>query len=202
MTYRIYRPYFTLLIVLFAAMSNTIIHAQPTSNAPSPPGSIQFMGETFSLRWESHPTPDHHLYEYFPPNQNRPRYHTMLLLDKVTNGLTPSEAVNQKMEFLKQRKGTDPVVTFDFFKHEASGEFILDFLVSENINGIGDVLEWDVYRYIPIPEGGILIGHSARAYNEEDGTDLLTTRTEFRQQIINALASLSVPQFSHHASKH
>jgi len=194
------RPYFSLLTILFAAMLKMTAHAQPASNIPSPPGTIQFMGETFRLGWESHPTPDHHLYEYFPPNQNRPRYHTMLLLDRITNGLTPSEAVNQKMEFLKQRKGTDPVVTFDFFKSEGRGEFLLDFVVSENINGIGEVLEWDIYRYIPIPGGGILIGHSARAYNEEDRINLLTTRTQIRQQIHSALASLPVPQFTHDPS--
>jgi len=200
---RTYRPYFILLTTLFAAILSVAAHAQSIPNAPTPtpPSSIQFMGETFSLGWESHPTPKHQLYEYFPPNQKRPRYHTMLLLDRVTNGLMVPEAVQQKMEFLKQRAGKDPVVNFDLFKQKGNGEFILNFLVSDDIEGVGYFIEWGAYRYIPIPEGGILIGYSTRAYNVEESREFSTRLIETKQQINEALASLPVPQFSYHASK-
>ncbi len=50
--------------------------------------------------------------------------------------------VTKKNKEIEVRKSLDPVANYQVFENELTGEFILDFLLSE-----GDLFEWNVYRF-------------------------------------------------------
>ena len=71
-----------------------------------------------------------------------------------------------------------------------------DFLISGAAND-KVVVEWDVYRYVPIKgekPGVVLYGISRRAYGETDGRAFLTGLKDQRPNTIKTLARFDVPE--------
>jgi hypothetical protein len=93
---------------------------------------------------------------------------------------------------LKQRQANDPVVNFAMIENEATGEVILDFLLSDSSSGTV-IVEWNAYRYVPIKDGVAMFGISRRGY-DDGASDLLKGLKSWRMGTIQALAELELPK--------
>ena len=155
------------------------------------PGPIQFEGVDFDLVWTSHPTDVYYKQEYVPSGQDVEAYGQMFMLDVLLDGTTPLEAAGGMIHGLDQRRATDPMVNFDVIQNDATGEIILDFLLSDDTSGTL-IVEWNAYRYVPLEDGIAMFGISRRGYDtavEQFLTDLAAWRTE----AIDSLANLDLP---------
>lgn len=54
----------------------------------------------------------------------------MFIVEAVTSGIGPKDAAGAQVASLNQRKATDPLVFYDAIVNEATGDVILDFLIS------------------------------------------------------------------------
>jgi hypothetical protein len=87
------------------------------------------------------------------------------------------------------------VVNYDVVRNDATGEIILDFLMSDT--GTGEVIvEWNAYRYAPLgEEGGVaLYAISRRAYGEDGARAFLKALKQDRPPAIDALAAFDAPK--------
>jgi hypothetical protein len=190
-------------IRLVAAITMSVLcawalaHAQePASDRLSIPGPISFGADTYLLSGSSHPSPSDYKQEYLPAGQTSPHFRQMVLIE-ATLPADVEHAVTDKVEWLEKRKATDPVANFAVLKNPKSGEVILDFLFSSDEPNGDYVVEWDAYRYAPLPRNGgkpgvLLFGISRRAYGD-DTTDFLRALKATRPQEIDALAKDKLP---------
>ena len=110
------------------------------------------------------------------------------MIDLLTEGATPQSAAADMVAGLEQRKGSDPVVNFELLSNEATGEIILDFLLSDSSS-----VEWNAYRYVPHGEGLALFAISRRGYGD-GATEFIRGLGEWRRASIEALAMMELPQ--------
>lgn len=158
------------------------------------PGPISFEGKTFDLTWSSHPSPTYYKQEYVPAGQTVESYVEMFMIDVLTTGETPETASAAMIAGLDQRKtGGDPVVNYAIIENTATGELVLDFLVSDTSSG-EIIVEWNAYRYSPTADGGLtLFAISRRGYGDDGAKQFLSTLTSWRQASIQALATMDLP---------
>ena len=158
------------------------------------PGPISFEGKTFDLTWSSHPSPTYYKQEYVPDGQAVESYVEMFMIDVLTTGETPESASAAMIAGLDQRKtGGDPVVNYAIIENTATGELVLDFLVSDTSSG-EIIVEWNAYRYSPTADGGLtLFAISRRGYGDDGAKQFLSTLTNWRQASIQALATMDLP---------
>jgi hypothetical protein len=160
------------------------------------PGPITFEGQDFELAWTSHPAPAYYKQEYVPAGQVVEAYVEMFMVDVLTEGQDPESAAATMIAGLEERKANgDPVVNYDMIANEATGELILDFLISDTSSG-EIIVEWNAYRYSPTADGSgglTLFAISRRAYGEEGATEFLTGLTSWRQTSIQELAVMDMP---------
>lgn len=134
------------------------------------PGPITLDSKTYQLAWSSHPNENYFKQEYLSSNENLQKYNTMILIDFVKGNFEIKDAINQKVTELEEIKKTNPVVNYQVF--ENNGEYILDFLITENSKDGKEILiaERNVYRYKLINEnnnkGVMLFAVSERGYKE------------------------------------
>lgn len=120
----------------------------------------------------------------------------MVLVEAVA-GVSVPDAARAQIDLLNRRKATDPMVNMDLRTDPSTGEAVLDFTLGGTSADGRSIVEWNVYRYLPINQGGVrgvqLVGLSLRAY----GTDRLgfaRTLRETRQQEIASVSSARVPR--------
>jgi len=189
----------TLAVLAFTLLGTLASCGQARSAETAPAASLTFADVTYHLAWRSEPSPDYVKYEYLPQDEELPFYHNMLLLERLTNGMGVADVVRSQVEFLNQRKESDPLVNHRMINNESSGEYLLDFVLSGETEDGEIIVEWNAYRYSPwrsadgAQHGVLLYGYSARAYGDDDGREFLTDLRETRAQIIRALVSTSVP---------
>jgi len=187
-----------LAALAFTLLATLASFGQARSAETAPAASLVFADVTYHLAWHSGPAPDYAKYEYLPQDQKLPHYQNMLLLERLTNGMGVADAVRSQVEFLNQRKESDPVANHRLINNESSGEYLLDFVLSGETEDGETIIEWNAYRYSPWRsadgvQGVQLYGYSARAYGDDDGRDFLINLRETRAQVIQALVSASVP---------
>jgi len=195
------------LILALLLNVTSVVYAQ------HPPKHISFSGVTYSMVWQSHPSPNYSKYQYLPQGQKLPYYQTMLIVERLTGpmatiddrqcppatageNITVDRAACAQIQFLKQRKQMDPITNYEAIKNERLGEVLLDFIASADDSAKGTIIEWNGYRYIPIENGVMLYAQSIRAYGNEDGLSFLQALGEQRGQWIQALISARVPPFT------
>ena len=176
--------------VALVCLSGSIVVAQ--EDAVGAPGPFVLEGESFELVWTSHPTDTFYKQEYVPEGQSVEAYEQMFMVDVLTNGISVGEAAGTVIDGLKQRQANDPVVNFAMIENEATGEIILDFLLSDDSSGTV-IVEWNAYRYVPLEDGVAMFGISRRGY-DEGATELLQGLKDWRMGTIEALAVLELPE--------
>jgi hypothetical protein len=163
------------------------------------PGPITFEGTEFALAWTSHPAPAYYKQEYVPAGEVVESYVQMFMVDVLVEGQTPESAAATMIAGLDERKASgDPVVNYDMISNEATGELILDFLISDTSSG-EIIVEWNAYRYSPTADGSgglTLFAISRRGYGEEGATQFLEGLTSWRETSIQELAVMDLPPIS------
>jgi len=161
------------------------------------PGPIAFDGQSYDLAWSSRPSANYIKHEYVPKGQVVTHFHDMLLVEFLQGDLTVADVVRTQMQKLNARKGRDPLVRMAVIKNAATGEMLLDFLISDNTNG-ELIVEWNAYRYARMTtvsgETGIgLFGVSRRAYGDDSAKAFLGALKARRPAQIDRLAKAPLP---------
>lgn len=169
-----------------------IVPALAQEDAIGVPGPIVFEQTTFALAWTSHPAEAYYKQEYLPEGQVPESYVEMFMIDVLTEGATPESAAAEMIAGLEQRKAGDPVVNFDMIANDATGELILDFLLSDTSTGTV-IIEWNAYRYVPYGDGLALFAISRRGYDDA-AEDFIKSLAEWRTSSIEALAQMDLPE--------
>lgn len=160
------------------------------------PGPITVGDTSYALAWSAQPQPHYTKQEYLPAGQTLPMYQQMLLVERV-DGVAVMDAVKAQVEMLNKRKGSDPLVNMDVIENKASGEALLDFIVSSKDTNGEFIVEWNAYRYAPFKgnsNGVLLFGVSHRAYGNDNAKAFLTNLKALRGTTIQALTQASVPE--------
>ena len=155
------------------------------------PGPITFEDTAFALAWTSQPTEAYYKQEYLPEGQAAESYAEMFMIDLLTEGATPESAAADMIAGLEQRKAGDPVVNYAMVANDATGELILDFLLSDTSTGT-IIVEWNAYRYVPYGEGLVLYAISRRGYDDA-ASGFIGGLAEWRSGSIEALATMELP---------
>lgn len=163
-------------------------------NIPDP---IAFDGQSYDLAWSSRPSASYIKHEYVPQGQTVTHFHEMLLVEFLQGDRTVADVVQTQMQKLNARKDRDPLVRMAVIRNDATGEMLLDFLMSDNTNG-ELIVEWNAYRYARITnangETGIgLFGISRRAYGNDNAKAFLAMLKTRRPAQIDQLAKAPLP---------
>jgi hypothetical protein len=178
-----------------AAVAVSLILALPVTaqeEALGIPGPIVFEDTSFDLVWTSHPSDTYYKQEYLPAGEALESYSQMFMVDVLVEGATPESAAADMIAGLKERQASDPVVNFDMIGNEATGELILDFLLSDSSSGTV-IVEWNAYRYVPYGDGLALFAISRRGY-DDDASAFIGRLAEWRTGSIEALAAMELPE--------
>lgn len=175
--------------VALVCMSGSVALAQ--EDAVGAPGPFVLEGESFELAWTSHPTDTFYKQEYLPEGQSVEAYEQMFMVDVLTNGISVQDAAGTMVDGLKERQANDPVVNLALIENEATGEIILDFVLSDSSSG-KVIVEWNAYRYVPLEDGVAMFGISRRGY-DDGASELLKGMKGWRMGTIEALAGLELP---------
>lgn len=187
---------------LVAAIFAMIITAAPAfaevTDFLGVPGPIEFAGKSFELAWTARPSENYVKQEYVPPGQEVETYDRMLLVELVTGTVKVNDAVLAQIDMLKKRKATDPLVNMEVMQHDATGEVLLDFIVSSKDAKGEYTVEWNAYRYTPYADGSgktgvLLFAVSRRAYGNQNAKAFLGALKQFRFEQIGALMKAALP---------
>lgn len=158
---------FLLAPVFFLQAQNKAEKANDYLNIPGP---IHLGQKVYNLVWSSHPNENYFKQEYVSSDENVNRYNSMILIDFIKGDFSITDVIDQKVSELEKMKKVNPVVNYKVF--EKDGEYILDFLISENSKDGKEILiaERNVYRYKLITQnnnrGVLLFAVSERGYDE------------------------------------
>lgn len=191
----IIRPLLRALAVLVLCAAPVFAQGDDKTERLGVPGPISFEGLDYALAWTSRPSADYFKQEYLPAGQSTGRYTHMFILEALTSGITPKDAAGAQIATLEKRKASDPLVFYDAIVNEASGDVILDFLISAAGQDGKMIIEWNAYRYAPHKgekPGIVLYAISRRAYGD-DATAFITALKDWRTKTINELANFQAP---------
>lgn len=134
------------------------------------PGPIIIGQKVYNLVWSSHPNDVYFKQEYIEPKDNINRFNSMVLIDFIKGDFNLKDVIDHKVAELDGMKKINPIVNYQVL--ENNGEYILDFLISENSKDGKEVLivERNIYRYKLITNGKnnglLLFAMSQRGYKE------------------------------------
>lgn len=147
------------------------------------PGPILFERTAYQLAWTSHPTPAFYKQEYLAAGTAPSRFTSMIFFDLLKGNLTVKEAAGAKMAELKILKETNPLVSYQLIELPKTGEFLLDFLLSQATpdGKSQSIVERNVYRYKQLTDpsgkkGILLFGVSQRSYGADTETFLASLK--------------------------
>lgn len=187
-----------LAAVLAATLWLAPVQAQTTDHLGLP-GPITLAGDSFALAWSSRAADNYIKQEYLPAGETPDNYSRMVSVETVTGGVGVMDAVRAQTETLTRRKATDPLVNMEVIQNEATGEALLDFIVSSRDEAGEYVVEWNVYRYAPLAAGErgagvMLFGISHRASGNDAAKTFLQELPVLRPTRIEALAAAPLPE--------
>lgn len=186
------------LAAILAVLVAGTAAAQDDTDRLGVPGPIAFDGVDYALAWSAAPSPTYVKQEYLPAGQSPERFDSMVLLEVVEGDLDVAGAAGAQVAMLNERKASDPLVNMDLIRNDATGEIILDFILSAR-DGEGEIIaEWNAYRYASLAENGggngvMLMAISRRAYGDEAVRTFLGELRTVRPDQINKLATASLP---------
>ena len=159
--------------------------------------TIKFNKENYTLGWSSHPNDSYYIQEYFPKGEKPETFKKMFTINVlVAEGITPQLAAQAKCTELDNRKKTDNCCHYKKYENKKSGEYMIDFLVSNGEKGKEPtVVEFNLYRYKAIKVNGKnaiqLSFYSQRAYNAEV-YNLLSKLVDIRPDVLSQMLDTDV----------
>jgi len=184
------------LLFVLAAISPAL--AQPVTDYLKVPGPIALGDTSYELAWSAQPAPDYTKQEYVPAGQSVDNFESMVIVEFLVGDATPASIAQSQIAMLEERKASDPLVNMDLLVNDASGEIILDFVVSA-ADANGDIIvEWNAYRYASATtsdgqSGGLLFAVSHRAYGDADAKTFLAGLATLRSEQIDRIAAAPLP---------
>ncbi len=184
------------IISLVLAMCSLTCMAQVTDYLKIG-NTIKFNKENYTLGWSSHPNDGYYIQEYFPKGEKPETFKKMFTINVlVAEGSTPQLAAQAKCTELDNRKKTDNCCHYKKYENKKSGEYMIDFLVSNGEKGKEPtVVEFNLYRYKAIKVNGKnaiqLSFYSQRAYNA-DVYNLLSKLVDIRTDVLSKMLDTDV----------
>ncbi len=160
-------------------------------------GPLRFQQTAFNLAFSSHPTATFYLQEYLPKGENMDHF-TQLLTLRVFNQKTDvKQLINEKITELEARKKTDIMCNYQVMSNEKSQEIIVDFIVSDKIDGPQAIVEFNIYRYQQIALGTtkravLVYAYSQRSYGSAVDA-YLKALPQTRHAALDELAKAKLP---------
>jgi hypothetical protein len=192
---------FLSLFVALISMSfiNKSYH-EPVKDYLNVSGPILFNGDNYNLSWSSHPIEALYKQEYIVTGDNPDKYKSMVMIDLVTGTDDVKAVLKAKVAEIELIKKSNPVVQYEVMENK--GEYMLDFLLSENTpdGKLVATVERNVYRYKKFKDksgkkGVLLFGISVRSYGN-DIDDFFAKLKTNRYDLINALGQCQIPEVS------
>jgi hypothetical protein len=163
-------------------------------------GPIKFDGQDYDLAWSSHPSDNYYKHEYIQKDDNVEKFKRMVLIEYVAGDVDVKTMVGLKISELNRLKKSNPIVNFSVFKKNETGEYLLDFLVSENTPDGShiNIVERNVYRYIKITDssgrkGVLLFAISDRAYGNDIDSFFAQLKSN-KESLIKEVGKFNVPE--------
>lgn len=161
------------------------------------PGPVEFNKIVYNLSWSSHPAANYYKHEYLSGNEKSGTFNKMIMIEVVNGDIAVADAVKAKINELEQRKKIDAVVNYQVIENKNTGEYLLDFVLSQSYGNKNAIVEWNAYRYTSLKDksgkkGVLLFAYSKRGYGENAGSFLKLLKTG-RVNDINALSSYKIP---------
>ncbi|UKB78499.1 hypothetical protein [Chryseobacterium sp. MEBOG07] len=187
---------FKILILLLMVPLFYIKAQNKVNDYLSVPGPINLNQKEYNLAWSSHPNENYFKQEYLSPKENINQYNSMVLIEFVKGNFTLKDIIDQKIGELQKAKKTNPVINYQIL--ENNGEYILDFLISENSKDGKEILiaERNIYRYKLINnsknKGILLFAVSERGY-EKNMDDFFNNLKANSSQLIEIVGNFKLP---------
>lgn len=189
-------------IILCLAVILSVNSFSQTTNSPvdylNVPGPISFNNASYYLSWTSHPSATYYKQEYLVKGDIAEKFKTMLLLEVLTGSTNVKGIADSKVAELKNMKITNPVVTYDLTTNATTGDYFLDFVVSDNgPDGKINIVERNIYHYTTFTDkagkkGILLFGVSVRSYGNETGKFLAALKTN-KTDLLTKVKQFSIP---------
>ena len=162
------------------------------------PGPITYDNVQYVLSASYHPSDAYYKQEYVPAGENIDRYNKMVFIDAYITDMTPKDVVSKKIAELEERKKTDPVVQYRVIQNDETGEYLLDFVLSDANGDKISVAEWNGYIYKSFTsstgkKGVLIFALSVRGYDDHI-KDFLTNLKTDKGYYIKAITSYKVPK--------
>lgn len=164
------------------------------------PGPIAFDSKSYNLSWTSHPSGNYYKQEYIVKSDNPTKFNTMLMVELVTGDMQLKDVVAAKLEELRKMKDSNPMVNYESFENPKTGEYMIDFLLSQNTPDGKDIsiAERNVYRYMPFAgkdgkKGVIFFGVSTRSYGDKIQPFLVSLKSK-KSELVNKVAQYKFPE--------
>lgn len=165
---------------------------------------ITFREKQFHLAWTSHPAVNFYKQEYIPKGEVINRFKNMIIIDLVIGNQNIRDVVAAKIAEIKALRESNPVVDYGLFESPKKGEYLIEFLLSQNSPDGKSVLiaERNIYRYKVYEDksgnkGIMLFGVSTRSYGKDVARffEQLKSKSE-RNLLIDAVSQFSMPAIS------
>jgi hypothetical protein len=183
------------IAIAFVGATALPASAQSVKEMLGVPGPVRFQDTEFALASTSRPFPNYIKQEYVPAGEEPEHFSQMFMIEADTKA-SPQAAVAAQVDMLKKRKGADPVVNYDLIRNDATGEIILDFLMSDASGG-EVIVEWNAYRYAPLgAKGGVALYAISRRGYGDGAKPFLQGLKQNRHPAINALAAFDAPKLT------
>lgn len=160
------------------------------------PGPVSLNQKEYNLAWSSHPNGNYFKQEYLNSKENINHYNSMVLIEFVKGDFTLKDVIDQKVGELQEMKKNNPIVNYQIL--ENNGEYILDFLISENSKDGKEILiaERNIYRYKLINnsknKGVLLFAVSERGYEKNMDVFFNNLKTN-SSQLIEIVGNYKLP---------
>ncbi len=186
-----------MLSFLFALSTSFNRHAADAVNYLNTGDTLTVNNQQYKLSWSSHPGTNYYKQEYLPAGETPDHYKSMLMVDYLLIDTPAKYIVGVKINEIRERKKTDAVANFLVQKNEKTGEYLLDFIMSDGGGGKSSVVELNAYHYKNYTDkaghkGVLLFALSKRAYGDDVMPFLRNLKSE-RQNIIKTMAEASFP---------
>ena len=156
---------------------------------------VQYSNTSYQLSWSSHPSENYYKQEYLAAGEKETTFTHMIMIEAVVGNITLKDAVGAKIAELEQRKKSDALVNYQVIENKATGEYMLDFIMSDAIGTANAIVEWNAYRYSNLKgnKGVQLFALSKRGYGAAT-TNFLKDLKTMRPKDISSFAAAKVPQ--------
>ena len=161
-----------------------------------------FDNETYHLSWTSHPANNFYKQEYIQKGDVITKFKKMILVDVITGNENIKDVIAAKITEVKKMRETNPVVNYNILINKTTGEYMLDFMLSQNSPDGKSILivERNVYRYKVFVDttgtkGILLFGVSTRSYGKEIQEFFAGLKSN-RQDLITTVSQFKIPEIS------